>query len=111
MKRIWRWLMETIKRLFGIRKKEPGGIDLNEERFRSPKLFKSIVKIFRGQWGRGGPNMPRKQRCPECRRLSKRERKTVAGAFYSCNRCKMTFLVVNRAAARDNPGKAAAGAL
>lgn len=32
----------------------------------------------------GGPNMPRYQPCPKCRRQSKRMEKTAGGANYNC---------------------------
>ena len=104
--------METIKRILGIgREKIPKetGVDINELRFQSPSMFKKFGRLFTGQWRTSdGPNMPGYQPCPECRAGSKRDRKTMAGAFYSC-KCGMNFLVVNKAAALANPGKIAAG--
>lgn len=42
---------------------------------------------------RGGLNMPKKQPCPEHHGLKKRTKKTLAGAFYWCNRCDGEFFV------------------
>ena len=33
---------------------------------------------------RGGPNMPKYQPCPDCGKWSKRESKTMGGAYYRC---------------------------
>jgi len=32
----------------------------------------------------GGPNMPKRQPCPDCRRWVKRDSKTAEGAYYLC---------------------------
>gem|GEM_PF-3888603 len=38
--------------------------------------------------GRGGPNMPRYQPCPDCGRWVRRQNKTGAGADYYCTKCQ-----------------------
>ena len=114
MKRLWRFILETIKRILGIGRnkiREETEADLNEERFKSKRNHNRIVRLFTGQWGHGGPNMPKKQPCPQCSRRGKRDRKTVSGAIYNCTRCDMEFLVVNRRVAAANLGKIAAGAV
>ena len=106
MKRLWRWFLSLFKRKAATEREEA---DINELRWQSPSMFKKFARLFTGQWRPiPGPNMPGYQPCPECRAGSKRDRKTVAGAFYSC-RCGMAFLVVNKAAASANAGKIAAG--
>ena len=104
MKRIWRWFLSLFSK--SIRAEA----DISELRWQSPSMFKRFARLFTGQRRTTtGPNMPGHQPCPECLAGAKRDRKTVAGAFYSC-RCGMTFLVINKAAALANPGKILAGA-
>ena len=42
---------------------------------------------------RGGPNMPKKQPCPKCRRQCRRGVKTKDGANYYCKKCNYHFSV------------------
>jgi len=74
-------------------------------------MFRKFARLFIGQRGMGGPNMPKRQPCPECAGWRKRARKTVAGAFYKCTRCPEEFFVVHRAAAQANHGRMATRAL
>ena len=108
MKRLWRWILSLFKRMPA---EEKIARDLNEERWKSPRAFRNIVKFFRGQWGKGGPNMPKRQTCPQCTAWTPRGKKTVAGAYYDCRPCGFSFFVVNSAVARVFPDKIAAGAL
>lgn len=39
------------------------------------------------------PDMPKHQPCPKCHGKAKRESKTLGGANYRCNRCKLAFFV------------------
>jgi len=45
-----------------------------------------------GNTSRGGPDMPKYQPCPQCHSGSKRQDKTITGAFYNC-RTHGRFLV------------------
>jgi len=103
--------METIKKILGIgRSEKQEEANINELRWQSSSMFKKFARVFTGQWRTTeGPNMPKYQPCPECHHGSKRDRKTVAGAFYKCQ-CGFEFLVLNRAAAAAFPEKIAAGA-
>lgn len=96
--------MQTIKRILGLGQRE------KQEETRPPGVLKKFVRFIPGFRTRGGPNMPKKQSCPECGSWRKRDRKTVAGAFYNCSR-DGEFFVVHRAAARANPGKVAVRAI
>lgn len=112
MKRIWRWVLSLFRRNDRAeRRREKAETDLNEERFGSLKAFKSIARYFRGQHRLEGgyPNMPRRQPCPQCGSWAKRERKTMAGAYYNCTRDKLIFLAVNRAAQVTSLEKLVAG--
>jgi len=107
--------METIKKILGIGREkiaEETEADINEKRFSSTSMFKKFARLFTGQWRPvEGPNMPKYQPCPECHHGCKRDRKTMAGAFYKCNRCDSEFLVVNKSAAAAFPERVMAGAI
>ncbi len=106
MKRIWRWFLSLFSKKIRAEIEEA---DISELRWESMSMFKRFARLFTGQWRPiPGPNMPRYQPCPECRAGSKRDRKTLAGAFYSC-KCGETFLVISKSAALANPGKILAG--
>lgn len=53
---------------------------LEEQRPR--KWWEFPVRLIRTS--RGGPNMPKYQLCPQCRAGSKRQSKTLGGAYYFC---------------------------
>ena len=110
--------MQALKKIHGIgqnKTPEETELDINELRWQSPSMFKRFARLFTGQWRpTDGPNMPRYQPCPECHAGCKRDRKTVAGAIYSCNRCDgFMFMVVHKAAASalTIPERIKAGAL
>ena len=108
MKRLWRWFISLFSKKKEVEKEEA---DLNELRWQSPSMFKRFARLFTGQWRPvEGPNMPKYQPCPECHHGSKRGRKTMAGAFYSCTRCPLEFLVLNKAAAAAFPERIKVGA-
>ena len=98
MKRLWRWFLSLFRQKTAAEREEA---DINELRWQSPSMFKRFARLFTGQWRPvKGPNMPGYQSCPECHAGCKRDRKTVAGASYICNRCDgFEFMVVNKTAA------------
>jgi len=62
-------------------------------RGRAPrKWWEFPVRLLRTT-RRGGPNMPKSQRCPDCGAWAKRESKTIGGARY---RCHNTFFFVRK---------------
>ena len=63
-----------------------------EQRWLSRKLFKRFGRFF--DPSRGGLNMPKHQRCPDCSRRSKRKDKTMNGANYWCPGCHQSFFVM-----------------
>ncbi len=108
MKRIWRWFLSLFSKRIRAEREE---IDINKLRWQSPSMFKRFARLFTGQWRPvEGPNMPKYQPCPECHHGSKRDRKTMAGAFYKCL-CGFEFLVLNKAAAAAFPEKIKVGAV
>lgn len=98
MKKLWRWILSLFSKRIRAELREA---DINELRWQSPSMFKRFARLFTGQWRPiPGPNMPKYQPCPECHAGAKRDRKTVAGAIYICNRGDgFAFMVVNKAAA------------
>ncbi len=73
--------------------------DINELLRKSPRMPNGFVRFLFGQRRFSTLCMPKRQPCPECHGWRKRERKTVAGAFYNCTHCKNIFFVVNQSAA------------
>ncbi len=98
MKRLWRWFLSLFSKRVRAEIEEA---DINELRWQSPSMFKKFARLFTGQWRTtNGPNMPGYQSCPLCHAGAKRDRKTMAGAIYICNRCDgFAFMVVNKTAA------------
>lgn len=62
--------------------------DIKEEK---PEVEERLVRII--TTGRGGPNMPKYQPCPNCHGGAQRESKTPSGANYWCEKCKLGFFV------------------
>ncbi|KKM97013.1 hypothetical protein LCGC14_1172470, partial [marine sediment metagenome] len=93
------------------RTEKPKEIDINVIRASPIKMAGAFARAIAGQMGRGEPNMPKRQPCPECGGWKKRDRKTKAGAFYNCRPCDVEFFVVHPAAAVANIGQIAAGAI
>jgi hypothetical protein len=89
-KKIWKWIKMVAKlplllpRRF-IRKAEPEStpqVDKALERKLAKRIQKRAVKAVNTR--QGGPNMPKSQLCPRCRRRSKRVQKMAEGANYKC---------------------------
>ena len=80
LNRLWAWVKNMVGRLFR-RKKETV-----EDADRAGNIVGADGKYVSTR--RGGPNMPKRQPCPLCRRMAKRVRKTVGGGHYYCRRCK-----------------------
>ena len=75
LNRLWAWVKSMFDRLLRRKRQIVNGID-----YGLPPVYPST--------NRGGPNMPKRQPCPLCRRMAKRVRKTVGGGHYYCRRCK-----------------------
>lgn len=45
---------------------------------------KQVVRVLARRPRKEHPDMPRHQLCPMCHKKSKRDRKTITGAFYRC---------------------------
>ena len=62
-----------------------------ETREKEPRKWWQRPVRFIRTW-RGGPNMPKRQPCPNCHARAKRKFKTELGANYAC-RCGKAFFV------------------
>lgn len=77
--------ISKLRKLFKKeREQQKKEVPLEEMRWWSPKHFKRIVRLK--NTSRGGPNMPKYQRCPECSGLAKRTVKVEVGAYYHCRK-------------------------
>ncbi|MDO9579947.1 MAG: hypothetical protein Q7J06_05195 [Bacteroidales bacterium] len=73
-------LRRLVKRMFPGQKAEEPAVAAEEKKPEEKKgLLHRTVNT-----SRGGPNMPKRQRCPDCGKWSKRESKTMGGANYRC---------------------------
>ena len=74
MKKIWR-------RLFPKKAAPAAEAPVAAARERRPKVKEQVRRMSTAL---GGPNMPKRQPCPDCRRWVKRDSKTAEGAYYLC---------------------------
>ena len=91
--RLWVWLKAMFDRLFR-RKETPVKEAPAEGGHRIRNIFDKGGRHVSTRGG--GPNMPKHQPCPLCRRMVKRVRKTISGAHYYCKRCKNGAFVRSR---------------
>jgi len=87
--KIWSWIVRMLKRLLGKNSEVPQSIPapIVEEKRKEAKY--RVIKT-----SRGGPNMPKRQPCPECRGWRRRQEKTTGGAWYRCSRCDVRLFEV-----------------
>ena len=67
--------------------------DLNEKRWSSRRLFNQIARFIGTK--RPGPNMPKRQPCPNGHGWMPRQQKTENGAYYFCHVESWSFLVLH----------------
>jgi len=88
IKKIWEWIKTAVYKIphwfkRGIPETEPTPhVNKALERKLAKRIQKRAVKTVDTR--QGGPNMPKSQPCPRCRRRSKRVEKTEGGANYKC---------------------------
>ncbi len=85
--------LTKIKQFFTRKKKEqPAPAEVPEKKRPPRKWWEFPFRII--DTSKGGPDMPKRQRCPQCRAFAKRHHKTLTGAEYHC-RCGESFLVLH----------------